>query len=75
MMVSVAMVRLKYCAGNNFTFTTDSIIVDINECTTSNGVCAQVCTNMEDGTFMCSCNSGFTLADDGFSCNGEIEMV
>ena len=72
MMVSVAMVRLKWCAGNNLTFTTDSIIVDFNECATNDGGCDQDCTNMEDGTFLCSCDSGFMLADDGVSCNGEI---
>ena len=74
MMVSVAMVRSKWCESNNLTLTTDSIIVDINECATNDGGCAQVCTN-SDASFMCSCNSGFMLSDDGFSCNGEIEMV
>ncbi len=49
-------------------------LVDIDECSTNNGGCAQVCTNT-DGSFMCSCNSGFVLADDLATCNGEIENI
>ncbi len=48
-------------------------LVDINECNTNNGGCNQVCTNT-DGSFMCSCNSGFMLADDLVACNGEIKI-
>ena len=41
--------------------------VDINECSTNNGGCEHVCTNTQ-GSFSCSCNSGFTLSTDGKSC-------
>ena len=42
---------------------------DINECNNNNGGCAQTCTN-SDGSFQCSCNSGFRLSSDGRTCNG-----
>ena len=42
---------------------------DVNECQTANGGCAQACTDT-DASFLCSCGSGYTLAYDGFSCNG-----
>ncbi len=41
--------------------------VDVNECSTGNGGCEQICTNTV-GSFSCSCNSGYTLAGDGSSC-------
>ena len=42
---------------------------DINECNNNNGGCAQTCTN-SDGSFQCSCNSGFRLNSDGRTCSG-----
>ena len=50
-----------------------SIIIktDINEClrNSGRGLCQQYCTNTV-GSFYCTCNSGYTLAADGLSCNG-----
>ena len=43
---------------------------DINECQTGNGGCSQQCTNQE-GSFICQCNAGYTLASDGSTCNGK----
>ena len=43
---------------------------NVNECATDNGGCAHICTDTE-GSFTCSCNSGFELASNGLSCNGE----
>ena len=45
-------------------------IVDINECDTDNGGCSQVCTD-NDGSFVCSCNTGYELDADGTTCNGK----
>ena len=42
----------------------------MEECQTNNGGCDQICDNT-DGSFMCSCNPGFTLNSDGFTCNGK----
>ena len=41
----------------------------MNECATNNGGCAQTCTN-NVGSFVCSCQSGYTLARNGLACNG-----
>ncbi|XP_054162749.1 uncharacterized protein LOC128960645 [Oppia nitens] len=37
------------------------------ECRTS-GPCDQLCYDLHDGTFECSCNMGFTLDNNGYSC-------
>ena len=55
---------LKHCS--NFL----KLLTDVDECETSNGGCAQSCNNTE-GSFMCSCMTGYTLAADGFSCEGK----
>ena len=39
----------------------------VNECLTNNGGCDQVCTDTT-GSFMCSCNNGFTLNNDERTC-------
>lgn len=44
--------------------------VDVNECSTMNGGCDDLCSNT-NGSFLCSCgSSGFLLGDDGQSCVG-----
>ena len=43
----------------------------VNECLVSNGGCAQICSDAEDG-FSCSCNVGYVLAGNGLDCNGEL---
>jgi len=47
---------------------------DVDECATNNGGCAHNCTNT-DGSFVCSCRTGFTLASDGLGCNGEEGLI
>ena len=42
---------------------------DIDECSSNNGGCAQVCTNTP-GSYTCGCDPGYELDGDGFSCNG-----
>ena len=41
--------------------------VDVNECDQKNGGCEQNCGNTE-GSFECSCNSGYQLELDGAGC-------
>ena len=43
--------------------------IDINECLSNMDNCSQVCTNTEGG-FTCSCRDGYTLGEDGTSCEG-----
>ena len=47
--------------------------VDIDECSTGAHNCAQqaTCTDVE-GSFNCSCNTGFS--GDGMTCNGQLEL-
>lgn len=42
---------------------------DVNEC--QDTPCGQLCTNTE-GSFQCSCMSGYELQDNGHSCEGSI---
>ena len=44
-------------------------ITERDECDLDTDNCDQVCTNT-DGSYTCSCNSGFTLDADGHSCTG-----
>jgi len=48
---------------------TDPIIVR-SSCSINNGGCCQICTNTTEGR-ICSCEEGFQLNDDGFSCSGD----
>ena len=47
---------------------------DVDECATNNGGCAQTCTNTV-GSFVCSCQSGYTLASNGLTCDGELLVL
>ena len=44
------------------------VTVDINECEGYSG-CHQVCNNTE-GSYYCSCNTGFVLVVDNRTCEG-----
>jgi uncharacterized protein (TIGR03382 family) len=44
-----------------------SSCMDIDECATTNGGCAQTCTNSA-GSYACGCTAGYVLAGDGVSC-------
>ena len=50
----------------------DCILSDIDECTED--PCVHNCTNT-DGSFICSCNNGYELDDNGRSCNGMYIML
>ena len=43
---------------------------DINECTEGTENCQQLCNNT-DGSFTCDCSTGYRLASDSHSCNGQ----
>lgn len=42
---------------------------DIDECASNNGGCDQVCKN-DHAVFRCECYQGFSLDENGNSCNG-----
>lgn len=41
--------------------------IDLNECDTNNGGCEDTCTNT-DGSYQCSCRTGYRLASDKQAC-------
>ena len=43
--------------------------IDIDECTAGTHQCAQNCQNTI-GSYICSCNDGYTLGDNGRDCIG-----
>ena len=47
----------------------DVFTLDVNECQTLTDNCQQVCTNTE-GSYTCSCSTGFELDSDRLTCNG-----
>ena len=48
----------------------NTLTADENECQLNNGGCDQTCTNTM-GSFLCSCDAGYSLAADGLSCEGK----
>ena len=50
------------------------IFLDTDECSENNGGCQHVCNNTE-GSFACSCNEGYVLAEDRLSCNSEFYAI
>ena len=51
---------------------TTCVYIDIDECSSS--PCNHTCTNTV-GSFVCSCNDGYELDDDGTTCNGMFNIV
>ncbi len=46
------------------------VVKDVDECILSGtNNCQQVCLN-DPGSFTCSCNTGYMLGADGFTCVG-----
>ena len=48
--------------------------LDIDECSINNGGCDEMCTNT-NGSYVCSCNDGYILNDDGLTCDGIIMHI
>ena len=57
-----------------FQVSLDRSFLDIDECSINNEGCDQVCTNT-NGSYMCSCNDGYMLNDDGLTCDGIIMHI
>lgn len=45
------------------------LLQDVDECTTLQSSCEQVCQNTVGG-YNCTCDAGYTLNSDGLTCNG-----
>ena len=45
-------------------------VIDNNECEVNNGGCNQNCNNTL-GSYMCSCEEGYSLNFDRFNCSGK----
>ena len=72
-MNSTALVRS--CSNNLMKNCTIWVpFADVDECLTNNGGCEQVCTNT-DGSFSCSCDSGYSLDSNLLNCSGETLLV
>ncbi|CAH3149970.1 unnamed protein product, partial [Porites evermanni] len=48
--------------------------LDKDECTLANGGCQHTCTNT-DGSYKCSCYSGYQLKPDGLTCQDKDECM
>ena len=44
---------------------------DVDECAEDTDECTQLCTDTE-GSYFCSCEAGYDLAEDQHGCVGEI---
>ena len=44
-------------------------LADVDECASGTSECDQICHN-NIGSYTCSCEGGYTLNDDGLSCDG-----
>lgn len=51
-----------------------SVFVDYNECKHGTDACDQNCQNMP-GSYTCSCNSGYTLNNNGYTCDGGLTCL
>lgn len=49
------------------------LFLDDNECEISNGGCEQQCRN-KNGSYVCECNKGFHLDQNGKTCSGNVTM-
>ena len=47
------------------------LYLDVDECSTANGGCQQLCNNTV-GSFFCFCQLGYSLQLNGFNCSGKI---
>jgi len=47
----------------------DLFFSDVDECKSGTAQCTQICTKTSD-SYECSCNEGYKLDEDGFTCGG-----
>lgn len=59
-----------FCYFNALAHLNSKFVLDINECSSNNGGCSQLCINTV-GSYYCNCISGFTLSSNYHTCIGE----
>ena len=47
-----------------------NISIDVDECVEDTDGCDQICTDI-DGSYTCSCEVGYDLAEDQHGCDGK----
>lgn len=52
----------------------NEIFSDVDECAVGTHDCQQVCTNIQ-GSFSCSCKSGFLMNGDKKTCTGDYHYL
>ena len=76
-MYSIQYHSIQYPVCPRRSIITNSVFVspaDIDECLSSNGLCAQQCINTR-GSYSCRCNHGFFLDSNGRTCSGNFYML
>lgn len=65
------ILRMEFTSDNNIQKSGFAAIfnTDIDECAINNGGCQHECTNTI-GSYLCSCNNGYALDENGHDCNG-----
>ena len=48
--------------------------LDVDECESDNGGCGQMCVNSQ-GSYQCSCEDGYHLANNNHFCLGELTFL
>lgn len=46
------------------------LFTDVDECLSNNGGCETICVN-NNGSFLCSCDIGYTLSANNLNCEGK----
>ena len=59
---------------NIYLATISWLSLDSDECMLGTSNCTQLCSNTI-GSYLCSCNTGYTLGADNVTCNGKISII
>lgn len=71
------LLLLRICLGPNHSIQvyvnnyTAHCITDIDECATGLHNCEHICAYNTEGGFICTCNDGYVLSEDGHTCEGK----
>ena len=68
-MLTAELVTVSCYYENDRKFINVLVTTDVNECSSKNGNCSQICTNT-NGSYICSCQVGYALNADNSTCNG-----